>query len=185
MTGQENPDWTLGLDLDSQSCSCPAAASGCSCTAAAPGGCSASPAPSYGTADGGPTAGTEYPRTADTQTQATAGCSLDPEEPVTEQNHGPNTAPHLPLQGVRPGLGLVQLALEPACILHVLVFQRAEFVLQDLLPLLQRLQAAAEDLTLLLGTAGTQSSSSSSSSLSSTVRPSAKVRSYIRNLLFY
>lgn len=69
MTGQENPDWTLGLDLDSQSCSCPAAASGCSCTAAAPGGCSASPAPSYGTADGGPTAGTEYPRTADTQTQ--------------------------------------------------------------------------------------------------------------------
>lgn len=51
------------------------------------------------------------------------------------------------------GLGLVQLAFQPTFVLQVLVLQRTQFVLQNLLPLLQRLQTVAEDQTLLPGAA--------------------------------
>lgn len=63
---------------------------------------------------------------------------------------------YLFLQCVCVGLSLVQLHPQPAGVLHVLIFQGTQFVLQDSLPLLQGLQAAGEDLTVLFGAAHMQ-----------------------------
>lgn len=113
--------------------SCPAAALGCSCTAPAPGGCSASPSLFSRSADGGLRAETVCLHTVNTHkiVRSLALCISS----VCSCMHVSSNfmylclkcvcvCVYLFLQCVCVGLRLVQLALQFACILQVLILQR-------------------------------------------------------------